>query len=218
MLIVDDHRLFADAVRHSLESNGISAVDVAATAADALVGAREMRPDLVLVDLALPDARGVELGKKMLEELPDVKLLALTALQGPEMVTEVMRAGFHGYVTKSTPLAELLPIMRAVLGGQVVLPHRLAHASVLRRPVRRTPAELLAGQLTARELGVLELLVQGVSGAEIAVRLSISPNTVRTHVQSILTKLGVHSRLEAVAFAVKHKVVDPAGDGEAAAG
>jgi two-component system nitrate/nitrite response regulator NarL len=169
------------------------------------------RPDLVLLDLALPDANGVDVGRQILEHLPDAKVIAVTALQDPGVVGDAMRAGFHGFVTKDTSLADLLPNLRAVLSGQVVLPHRLAATSVGRHSPEQTTAALLAAQLTARERDVLALLVDGIAGAQIARRLSISPNTVRTHVQSILTKLQVHSRLEAAAFAVRHKVVDAPG-------
>jgi two-component system nitrate/nitrite response regulator NarL len=211
VLIVDDHRLFAEAIQQTLEGHGVEVCGVVTSGRAALESARVTRPDLVLLDLALPDAFGVEVGARIVEELPNTKVVALTALQDPDAVGEAMRAGFRGFLTKATPLADFVPDIRAVLSGQVVLPHRLAPGSSGRPTQEDATAALLASQLTARERDVLSLLVEGIEGAEMARRLSISPNTVRTHVQSILTKLQVHSRLEAAAFAVKHNVVDVPG-------
>jgi two-component system nitrate/nitrite response regulator NarL len=211
--------LFAEALRRTLEDEGMGAVGIATSGKEAVRAAARARPDLVLLDLGLPDAHGLEVGERLLAQLPDAKVVAITALRDSAAVGEAMRVGFHGFLTKETPLAELTPNLRAVLNGQVVLPHRLAPAAAGRRRARDSTAALLASHLTAREKDVLGLLVEGANGAQIARRLSISPNTVRTHVQSILTKLQVHSRLEAAAFAVRHKIVEaPAVAGHAAAG
>lgn len=219
VLIVDDHRLFGEAIRHTLEDEGIPVVGVARNGQEALRLTASFHPELVLLDLGLPGERGLHVGEQLLALAPEVKLVAVTALQDPAAVGEAMRVGFRGFITKQTPLAELVPSVRAVLGGQIVLPHRLAPASGGQHPAPDPMAALLASHLTTRERDVLALLVEGVSGAQMARRLSISPNTVRTHVQSILTKLQVHSRLEAAAFAIKHKIVDtPGTPGEAAAG
>jgi len=208
ILIVDDHRLFADALKSSLKSPAIEDVDIATTAAEGLEAAFSTRPDVMLVDLALPDANGVQLGRSVLERLPDLSLIALTALEDPTSISEAMHAGFCAYVSKVTPLAELVSIIHSVLNGQIVFPREAWLPSDARPRLPASTAELLVQHLTAREKDILSLLVGGLTGPEIALKLSISRNTVRTHVQRILTKLGVHSRLEAVAFAVKHQVVD----------
>jgi two-component system nitrate/nitrite response regulator NarL len=217
VLIVDDHRLFAEAIRRTLEDEDLE-VAIATTGQEAMRVAASSEPDLVLLDLVLPGEHGLEVGEQLLGHAPEAKLVALTAVQDPAVVGDAMRIGFHGFITKQSSLAELVPNVRAVLDGQVVLPHRLAPSSS-RRPPPDPTATLQASHLTAREKVVLALLVEGLNGPQIARRLLISPNTVRTHVQSILTKLQVHSRLEAVAFAIKHRIVDsPRPPEEAAAG
>lgn len=163
---------------------------------------------MVLMDLGLPDRSGLSVGRDILDAVPDTKLIALTALDDASAVREALRSGFHAYVTKSTPVSHFLNSIRAVLDGQVVIPPRLAPAFAGARSEGERATQLLADQLTTRERQVLGLLVDGKSGPAIARQLFISSNTVRTHIQSILTKLQVHSRLEAAAFAVRNGVVD----------
>jgi two-component system, NarL family, nitrate/nitrite response regulator NarL len=208
-LIVDDHTLFAEAVRATLEARGIEVVAVVANGAEALEAVAAHRPDLVLLDLGLPDRSGLAVGADILDEAPETKVLALTALDDPRAVKEAMRTGFHGYLTKDTPVAKFVEAVLAAIGGQVVMPHRLAAQAAGARSRHDHQVALMAEQLTYRELDVLRLLADGLPGEAIARRLGISRNTVRTHVQSILTKLQVHSRLEAASFAVRHGIVDP---------
>lgn len=176
-------------------------VGIAGRAEEALELMPACRPDIVLLDLGLPDESGLVLGADILERWPEVRILVLSALDDRRSVDEAVHLGFHGYLTKDTPVSRFEAAIRAVMAGTVVVP-RYGGGSSARG--RSDEVDLLAEQLTARELEVLGLLVEGRSGAEIAARLTISPNTVRTHVQSVLTKLQVHSRLEAVAFAVRH--------------
>jgi two-component system nitrate/nitrite response regulator NarL len=207
-LIVDDHTLFAEAVRATLEARGIRVVGVARTGADGLEAVATHEPDLVLLDLGLPDRGGLAVGSDIVAGWPHIKVVALTALDDPPAVKEALRLGFHGYVTKDIPVKEFVGAVLASLEGQVVVPHRLASRAMGARS-RESAVLLMADQLTYRELDVLRLLAEGVGGAEISGRLGISRNTVRTHVQNILTKLQVHSRLEAATFAVRHGIVDP---------
>lgn len=203
--------LFADAIRSTLESAGLEVVGVATTGEQGVEDVRRERPDLVLVDLGLPDQSGLAVGKRIIDEHPGIKVLALTAIDAPKAVEEALRSGFHGYLTKDTPLARFVSSIRAAVDGQVVIPHRLAPAVAGAKTPGEASAALLVEQLTARELEVLALLVDGANGEDIARHLVISPNTVRTHVQSILTKLQVHSRLEAATFAVRHGIVPAPG-------
>ena len=182
----------------------MTVVGVATTGAEGRELVNGLRPDLILVDIGLPDESGLVAGRRILEEHPEAKVVALTALLSPATVREAVRLGFHGYITKDTPVSRFASSLRAVLDGQVVFPRRLA--SALGRP-RDDGSDLLAAQLTARELEVLGLMAEGLSGTDIALKLGISTNTVRTHIQSILTKLQVHSRLEAVAFALRRGLV-----------
>jgi DNA-binding NarL/FixJ family response regulator len=199
-LIVDDHRLFAEVLRASLEDLGLDLLPPASDGAEAMIALRTRAPELVLIDLGLPDINGLELGRRMLAERPGLKMVVVTALPDMDAVTEAIRLGFSGYVTKDTPLLQFLASVRSVLDGQVVVTHRPAPELTL---VEDGEAFLLQ-QLTRRERDVLALLMEGAGAADIAGRLSVSRNTVRTHVQNILMKLQVHTRLQAVAFASRH--------------
>jgi DNA-binding NarL/FixJ family response regulator len=207
VLIVDDHALFSEALGPLLEQNGMEVLGIAGSGAEALEAVRRERPEVVLVDLGLPDMTGLALGREILEEEPKAKVLAVTGMDHARIAREVLQAGFHGFLTKDTPLPQFMRSVKAVMEGQVInLPRRESGRTTVGDEEQRDAA-LLAGQLTPRELEVLEILVHGGSNAEIARQLQLSPNTVRTHVQSILTKLQVRSRLEAAAFAVRFGIV-----------
>ena len=204
-IVVDDHRLFVDVIKALLERMGFDVVAIASSAEEALA-LSGYTPDLVLVDVGLPDQSGLVLGRALLDAFPGAKVLALTALDDPRAVEEAARSGFHGYLLKDQPVTQFSESIRSSLEGEFVFPRRFVSPSDAR--ASRDDSRLFADQLTPREREVLSLLVEGASGQIVARRLGISSNTVRTHVQSILAKLQVHSRLEAVAFAVRHGVVD----------
>jgi two-component system nitrate/nitrite response regulator NarL len=203
-VIVDDHKLFAEAVEVALGNISMSVEGIATTAEEGLRLVRRVRPDIVLVDIGLPDRSGLSLGQDILEELPDAKVLALTALDDSRTAEEARRIGFAGYLTKETPIGHFAQSLQAAMDGQHVVSRP---ARWIRDDDRNAEVRLLASQLTSRELEVLSLLVDGLRGPEIARELSISKNTVRTHIQSILTKLQVHSRLEAATFAIRNRIV-----------
>ena len=208
ILIVDDHKLLGEAIRWALESHGMQIIGIAEDRDQALQIVSQEHPDLVLLDIGLPRESGLTVGNEILERFPETKVVVLTALVESRTVGEVMRAGFHGYITKDTAVPQLIDSVKAALNGQVVVPRRLAPAAAgAVRPEERE-ARLLADQLTPREKEVLALLVRGARSDEISQVLKISPNTVRTHVQNVLTKLQVRSRLEAAAFAVRTGVVE----------
>jgi len=203
ILVVDDHKLFAEAVQMALEKHGLE-VEVATSADEALDAVVREAPDVVLLDIGLPDRSGLVLGREILEVHPSAKIVIVTSLEDQRALQEAVRFGFHGFLTKDTKLPQLVSAIREVLEGQLVVPHRLA---TRRRNGEPEEVALLASQLTRREREVLALLASGANSTEIARALTVSPNTVRTHVQSILAKLQVHSRLEAVAFATRHHLL-----------
>lgn len=205
VLIIDDHKLFAEALRPLLEEEGMEVVDVAATGEAGLAIAERERPDLVLVDLGLPDESGLDVGRKLLE-MGKVTVVALTVMDSAKFVQQAVEAGFQGYVTKDTPLSRLVKAVREAAEGRRVIPDWPSRQKTPRVPAGEEQVLLIA-QLTEREREVLALLAEAASSSEIARRLGISVNTVRTHVQNILAKLQVHSRLEAMAFAVRHGLV-----------
>lgn len=207
-LMVDDHLLFAEAVRPHLEAAGVEVVAVVATQNDAVAAVRQYRPTLALVDLRLAGESGLAVGSRILEEAPQTRVVALTATEEPGSVREALRLGFQGYLTKDISIREFVDAVRTALDGQVVVSRRSAPAVVGERSSPLEQAGRLAEHLTGREREVLSLIAEGAGSREISSRLHIAPNTVRTHVQSILTKLQVHSRLEAAAFAVRHGVVE----------
>jgi two-component system, NarL family, nitrate/nitrite response regulator NarL len=206
VLLVDDHALFIDAILPTLRAMGWEVVGVVHRGEDAVQTALRERPDIVVVDLGLPDIEGILVGSRILEEAPETKIVALTGRTDAQAARDAKAAGFHGFLSKDIPLPRFPEALAAVLRGEGVVFERPMIDS---RPVSTIDrdAGLLASQLTPREREVLALLVEGSENAQIARRLSVSANTVRTHVQSILTKLGVRSRLQAAAFAVRHRVV-----------
>jgi two-component system, NarL family, nitrate/nitrite response regulator NarL len=211
--IIDDHKLFGEAIRGTLKRQGMNMVGLAISADEAYRMVRAERPDVILLDLGLPDEDGLSLGQRLLAEQPDLKIIVVTATSSERAVNEAIRGGFHGYLTKDTPVAQLPEAIRAVMDGRLVVSRGPAQVRAVGSGNEDRHVALLIQQLTSRELEVLEQLALGVSGSVIAERLHMSPNTVRTHVQSILAKLQVHSRLEAAAFAVRHQIVRPASSG-----
>lgn len=204
---MDDHRLFADVIRSALEDRGVDVVGVAVDGEQAVRASKDERPDVVLLDVRLPDGNGIVVGKRILEHNPDTKVLVISAVNDSKAVDDAARAGFSGYLTKDMPLSQFMGQIEAVMRGEQVVQHRLPSGTNGPRTDEQRHAAFLAEQLSPRELEVLALLAEGAGSESIAKSLGVSPNTVRTHVQSILTKLQVHSRLEAATFAVRHGLV-----------
>jgi DNA-binding NarL/FixJ family response regulator len=211
VLLVDDHQLLTGSLSQVLASEpGIDVVGVAHTVADARSLSRE-RLDVVLMDYRLPDGTGAEATRAIKARWPAARVVMLTALADDETVLESIQAGADGYLTKDRALEEVVSAVRAAHAGETLLPR-----SVIMGIAQRVAAARDRGgernavePLTPRELEVLRALTEGLSTPEICERLFIAPNTLRTHVQNIMGKLRVHSKLEAVAFALRHRLVDP---------
>ncbi|HKG20223.1 MAG TPA: response regulator transcription factor [Candidatus Limnocylindrales bacterium] len=211
VLFVEDHQLLADALSAMLAREpDIEVVGVAGTVADAKQLSRE-RLDVVLMDYRLPDGTGAEATRAIKARWPAARVVMVTALTDDETVLESIQAGADGYITKDRAAEDVVQAVRAAHAGETLLPR-----SVIVEIARRVAAARERGDerrmiepLTPRELEVLRALTEGLSTPDICERLFIAPNTLRTHVQNIMGKLRVHSKLEAVAFALKYRLVDP---------
>lgn len=208
VLIIDGQKLFAEAIVLALSGRDFDLLPVAVTGAEGVNSALQDCPDLVLIDVRLPDGNGIAAGVQIMERCRKTRMVALTDLWDADKLSEAIRSGFHGYLTKDVSLEYFLEAIKLVLDGGIVIPDGLAAAAAGGPSLDGQEAQLLKEQLTARELMVLRLLVDGVNGPAMARELSISPNTLRTYIQNILTKLHVHSRLEAVALAIRLGLVE----------
>jgi DNA-binding NarL/FixJ family response regulator len=212
ILLVDDHRALADALSRLLASEaGISIVGTAYSAADAR--ARLRGPvDVVLMDYALPDGTGAELTRAVKARWPKALVIMLTAHDDDETVLDSIQAGADGFLAKTASIDEILTAIRSAHAGETLLPPSVIAKIAARVRIARgqdSDAERSAEPLTARELEILRALSVGRTTREICQDLSIAPNTLRTHVQNITAKLHVHSKLEAVVFALRHGLVEP---------
>jgi DNA-binding NarL/FixJ family response regulator len=211
VLLVDDHELVTDALSRVLSRDpGIVVVGVAASVADVRRAVR-VEPDVVLMDYRLPDGNGADATRIVKARWPAARVVVLTALEDDETILDAIQAGADGYLTKHRAVDEVVTAVRAAWAGEILLP-RSVIVDIARRVATardrvsdRPPIE----PLTPRELEVLRSLAAGLSTRDICERLLITPNTLRTHVQNVMGKLHVHSKLEAVAFALRHRLVEP---------
>lgn len=207
VLIADDHAVLRHGLRLILESaSDLAVIGEASTGAEAIVQAIALSPDVVLMDLDLPDISGIEATQRIRAASPDTRVLILTVSDRKADFIGALKAGARGYLLKSMDSREVLAAIRRVADGEAVLPPKLA-ARLLDEIAEPAQPEPSVEELTERELGVLNLLAQGMGNKEIAASLNISENTVKTHVRSILSKLGVRSRTEAAAHALRGGLV-----------
>lgn len=210
VLLVDDHQLLTGALTRILDREAdIEVVGVAASVAEARAAARQP-VDVVLMDYRLPDGTGVEATRAIKARHPTARVVMLTAVADDETILESIQAGADGYLTKDRAVDEVVGAVRAVHAGETLLPRAVILdiarrvAAARERTAERPPIE----PLTPREFEVLRALAEGLSSRDICDRLFIAPNTLRTHVQNILAKLHAHSKLEAVAFALRHRLIE----------
>ncbi len=205
ILIVDDHDVVRQGLRMFLKPDReLEIIGEAANGAEALQMARQLKPDVVLMDLVMPVMDGIAATTAIRKELPDVEVLALTSVLEDQAVVGAIRAGAIGYLLKDTRAADLRRAIKAAAAGQVQLSPEAA-ARMMRE--LRTPEG--HGALTERELEVLRHLARGASNKEIAQQLKISDETVKTHVSNILAKLDVPSRTQAALYAMRAGLVPP---------
>ena len=203
VLIVDDHAIVRRGIRALLsEAGGFTIVGEVDNGQSAVLAAAETQPDVILMDLLMPGMDGIEATRQITAQQPQMRVLVLTSFAADNKVFPAIKAGAVGYLLKDSSPDELVRAIRQVHRGEPAL-----HPSIARKllqEVARPPAQEAAPEtLTARELGVLRLIAQGLSNQEIANRLAVSEATIRTHVSRILGKLHLASRTQAALYAVR---------------
>jgi DNA-binding NarL/FixJ family response regulator len=218
VVLADDHPLFRDGMRALLEAHGVEVVGVARNGREAVEATRRLLPDVVLMDLDMPEMNGLTATRLISADLPAVKVVILTASEDDANLFEAIKSGAQGYLFKNLGSDEFFRLLDGIERGEPALTPNLARkllgefARSGSRSAPSVPAPPDGPQaLTEREREVLDLLVQGVtSNRELAERLVVSENTVKYHLRNILDKLHVQNRTQVVAYAVRHGLVDDA--------
>jgi DNA-binding NarL/FixJ family response regulator len=218
VLIADDQALMRAGFRMILEAEpDLEVIGEAADGREAVAAADRLRPDVVLMDVRMPDMDGIQATRSLLDGNDHTKVLMLTTFDLDEYVYEALRAGASGFLVKDVPPEQLVAGIRSVASGESLLApsvtRRLIREYVRRPPdaMRSPPPEL--AQLTEREVEVLRMMAHGRSNAEIAAEFFVSESTVKTHVGHVLAKLGVRDRVQAVVFAYESGIVMPGDSG-----
>lgn len=205
VVICDDHHLLVQAMATALADLGYSIEAAVTTPGDALRAVALHDPDVLLIDVSFPVGSGFDAARQVVAEHPRTRVLMLTGSESPASMRTALDIGVSGYVRKAQRIEVIAQALNRVAAGEIVIDPELANGARLGSvPRQRTPVD----DLTPREQHVLRLLVQGCSTNEIVAELGVSPSTVRTHVQSIFVKMGVHSRLQAVAMLTRHGLLD----------
>ena len=213
VLVVDDHALFRRGLQMVLKGeDDLEVVGEAADGNEAVQKAQETMPDVILMDVRMPHRSGIEATQQIKDLLPHVKILMLTISDEEADLYEAIKAGASGYLLKEVSIDEVAEAIRSVSSGQSRLSPSMA-AKLLQEfaAMSKRAAEsrhLPAPRLTDREMDVLRLVAQGLNNRDIAKELFISENTVKNHIRNILEKLHLHSRMEAVVYAVRERLLE----------
>lgn len=204
ILLIDDHRLFNDALKILLnEQPDLTVCGQVFQASEALPAIQRTAPHLILLDINLQGSNGIDLGKSIISSYPDVSILILTMYKQPKLVDETRRAGLHGYLLKDATTTDLLRVIRDVLGGDT---HFDANATDPVPPPDDPFGDDFARRLnlTFREVEVIRLIKEGLSNEQIAGRIHLSVETVKTHRKNIHFKLGISKVTDLIQFAIRH--------------
>ncbi len=210
VLVVDDHDLFRTGLSSLLSAE--PGIEVVAQASGGQMGVRlaaELAPDVVLMDVRMPDLSGPEATREIVQHDPNMRVIALTVTSEDRDVAAVLEAGAVGFLAKDTPIDSLVTAIRAAASGAAWLSPRAAEVVLGRIRNAPAPAQMDGAglaQLSARELDVLRLVANGLENSQIARELDISPRTAKNHVSNILSKLGLPSRVQAAVYAVRQGV------------
>jgi len=205
VMLVDDHNVVRSGLAAFLTVfEDLSLVGEASNGEEAVLKAAELSPDVILMDLVMPGMDGAEATRTILEENPEIQVIALTSFKEKDLIERVMEAGAIGYLLKNVGADELAEAVRDAFEGKPTLAPEAAQALIQKTRKPKNQVE----ELTPRETEVLQLMAEGMTNPEIADKLVISNSTVKFHVSSVLGKLNVDSRTEAVVYALKHKLID----------
>jgi NarL family two-component system response regulator LiaR len=205
VLLVDDHTMVRRGLVTFLQVfDDLELAGEAATGEEAIEQCARLQPDVVLMDIVMPDMDGVETTRAIRQQFPSVQVIALTSFKEEELVQNALQAGAIGYLLKDVSARKLAQAIREAHAGRGTLAPEAAQALI--HAAAQPPAP--GHDLTERERDVLALMIQGLNNSEIAEKLVVSPSTIKSHVSHILAKLDVSSRTEAVALAVRHHLLD----------
>ncbi len=212
VLLADEQALFREAVRSALEGEpDLAVVAEARDGLQAVAEAERTRPDVALLDAGLPNCDGIRAAELIRDRVPGCRVLVLSTSEDQRLLVNALEAGASGFLSKASPLTDLIDAARTLFRGELVVPPPMLGGLLTRLIGRRREQDdalRTLARLTRREREVLGLLTHGVDNDGIAQHLVISPQTARTHVQNVLGKLGVHSRLEAAAFVTRGGLLD----------
>lgn len=207
ILVADHHSLFRDGLASLLESAGFRVVGQVGDGAAAIAAAVQLRPDVILLDAALPELSGLEALRRLRAEWPEAVVVILTSAEDDGELLEAVEAGARGYLSKNLKADEFIAMLRGLERGEAAMTRHTTGRllAAMTAPHRRQGH--FANGLTERELELLQLLAEGRSNKDIALALALSENTVKYHIKNILQKLSVHNRTEAAAHAVRTGLV-----------
>lgn len=210
LLLVDDHTVVRSGLRMLLENEAdFEILGEAGTGREAIALAESLRPEVVLMDIGLPDVTGIDATKDIKQKQPQCAIVALTIHEDEEYFFKMLQAGVSGYVPKRAAPEELLTAIRCAAAGEVYLYPSLAKLLVRDYVAQRQATPPPHDPLTERENEVLAYVAEGVGNTEIAEALAISPKTVARHRENLMQKLGLHSRTELVKYAIRHGIIQP---------
>jgi DNA-binding NarL/FixJ family response regulator len=209
VVLADDHHFFREGLRDVLTSAGMEVVGEATDGSGACAAARELAPDVIVIDLSMPDGSAFEPICQIARSSPGVQIVVLTVSAGEDDAIKALTAGACSYLLKDTRVDHLVAAIEQAAGGHAVLSREVVQALVARvsKDARPQPPAHGTTALTARELDVLRLIVEGADNAAIGQELSISRHTVKQYVTNILGKLGLQSRVQAAVYAVRAGLV-----------
>ena len=208
VLVVDDQTLFRTGLASLLgDDERVEVVGQAVDGADGVKQAAKLKPDVVLMDIKMPNVDGIEATRQIIEAVPGIKVLILTTFETDSQVIQALKAGASGYVLKDSSAAAIVSSIVAVMSGEKVMASAVANRVLDMLTGTATPKEFYDG-LTNREIEILKLLASGMANKQIAYRLKISEKTVRNHVSNMYEKLGIYDRSQAVLYAVKKGLVE----------